>query len=121
MTQPTDDIKPLTDRFYTPEMAGSGQHGICVECGLGPTPEGHDGCLGTLDESIAMNACCGHGNARMAYIQYWDRSDIRGPAAIDEQRRMRLAMTPERAALNEEGLGAAAAMAKEAERQCSLT
>ena len=79
------------ERIYKPEDAGSGQRGVCVHCGKGATPEGHDGCLGTLDESIVMNACCGHGEARMAYIQYWDRSDIRGPAAIEEQRRLQAA------------------------------
>lgn len=55
---------------HTPEMSGSGQRGICVKCSLPPTPEGHDGCLGTLKGDI-MNACCGHGEERMAYIQYW--------------------------------------------------
>lgn len=39
----------------------------CGHCGLPNTPEGHDGCLGTLDG--AMNACCGHGNAAEAYVQ----------------------------------------------------
>lgn len=60
-------------------------------CGLQDTPEGHDGCLGTLPENIVMNACCGHGNRRMAYIQYWDRTVIEGPAAIEEQRRLKWA------------------------------
>lgn len=40
----------------------------CGHCGLHPTPEGHDGCLGTIPG--AMNACCGHGNVELAYIQY---------------------------------------------------
>lgn len=31
----------------------------CVSCGLPPTPEGHDACLGTLPGVTA--ACCGHG------------------------------------------------------------
>jgi hypothetical protein len=66
---------------YTSEMAGSGQFGICVKCKKGPTPEGHDGCLGTLPGPI-MNACCGHGNDSQAYIQYWGGSDIRGVEAI---------------------------------------
>tara|TARA_R100000322_G_scaffold52917_2_gene32857 strand:+ start:397 stop:654 length:258 start_codon:yes stop_codon:yes gene_type:complete len=74
--------------YYTPEMSGSGQFGICVKCGLPPTPEGHDGCLGTLPESVVMNACCGHGEDRMAYIQYWDKSDVRGTEAIKEQARL---------------------------------
>ena len=69
---------------YTPDMAGSGQFGICVHCGLGPTPEGHDGCLGTLPESIVMNACCGHGEDRMAYVQHWDGQCVRGRQALAE-------------------------------------
>lgn len=39
----------------------------CGECGLHDTPEGHDGCLGTL--ALARNACCGHGRIRDAYVQ----------------------------------------------------
>jgi len=35
---------------YTPDMAGSGQYGICAQCNLPPTDDGHDGCLGTLPE-----------------------------------------------------------------------
>lgn len=71
-----------SEPLYTPDMAGSGQFGICAKCGLPPTPEGHDGCLGTLDESIVMNACCGHGLDRQAYVQFWDRTDVRGDEAI---------------------------------------
>lgn len=70
---------------YRPEHAGSGQFGECVKCGKWPTEEGHDGCLGTIDESIVMNACCGHGNDNQAYVQYWDGSSIRGDAAIKLQ------------------------------------
>jgi hypothetical protein len=31
----------------------------CVSCGLFPTAEGHDPCLGTIPG--ATSACCGHG------------------------------------------------------------
>jgi hypothetical protein len=31
----------------------------CKHCGLPPTPEGYDGCLGYLPGVVA--ACCGHG------------------------------------------------------------
>ncbi len=41
---------------------------ICDHCGLPDTPEGHDACLGTIPG--AMNACCGHGDVKCAYIQY---------------------------------------------------
>lgn len=34
----------------------------CLACGLMPTPEGHDACLGTLPG--VSSACCGHGVER---------------------------------------------------------
>lgn len=41
----------------------------CGHCGLYNTPEGHDGCLGTLPN--VMNACCGHGGKHEgAYVQF---------------------------------------------------
>lgn len=52
----------------------------CGYCGRAQTPEGHDGCLGTLPD--AMNACCGHGIESEAYIQYWTGARIAGKAAM---------------------------------------
>ena len=69
--------------IHTPELSGSGQVNPCASCGLGPTIDGHDGCLGALDESIVMNACCGHGNKRYAYVQLWDSSCLRGDDAVN--------------------------------------
>lgn len=40
----------------------------CGHCGIDRTPEGHDGCIGTLEN--VMNACCGHGETKHAYIQF---------------------------------------------------
>jgi hypothetical protein len=40
----------------------------CGHCGLDSTPDGHDGCLGTLPG--VANACCGHGDPDAAYVQY---------------------------------------------------
>lgn len=40
----------------------------CGFCGRPNTVEGYDGCLGYIPG--AMNACCGHGTANEAYIQY---------------------------------------------------
>jgi len=74
-------------KYYTPELSGSGQIGICIHCKKGPTAEGHDGCLGTLPGPI-MNACCGHGSVNIAYIQYWNGSRIAGAEAIAEQQRL---------------------------------
>jgi len=51
----------------------------CGKCGLAPTKEGHDGCLGTLPG--LMNACCGHGRTSAAYIQFWTGRCVRGRAA----------------------------------------
>lgn len=53
----------------------------CGHCGLPDTDEGHDGCLGTLPD--VMNACCGHGVTKDAYIQYSDGSRIGGKKAMD--------------------------------------
>ena len=70
-------------KLYTPDLAGSGQFGVCAKCGFLPTEEGHDGCLGTLDENIVMNACCGHGLDRQAYVQYWNGEYVRGEIALE--------------------------------------
>lgn len=52
----------------------------CGHCGRHDTPEGHDGCLGTLPG--VMNACCGHGVNREAYVQYPSGFTIRGYLAL---------------------------------------
>lgn len=46
----------------------------CGHCGMDNTPEGHDACLGTLPG--VMNACCGHGDDRGAYVQFLDGFSI---------------------------------------------
>ncbi len=71
-------------KYYTPELSGSGQFGICVKCKKPPTHEGHDGCLGTLPGGNIMSACCGHGDDNFAYIQYYSRVIIRGKDAVLE-------------------------------------
>ncbi|GJM84307.1 hypothetical protein HMSSN139_68030 [Paenibacillus sp. HMSSN-139] len=48
----------------------------CGQCGMHQTKEGHDSCLGTLKG--VMNACCGHGHTRDAYVQLLDGTTIRG-------------------------------------------
>lgn len=45
--------------------------------------------LGTLDEKLVMNACCGHGLDRQAYVQFWDGGDVRGSEAIKFMEAMR--------------------------------
>lgn len=54
----------------------------CGHCGLNFTIEGHDGCVGALTDT--MNACCGHGDNSLAYIQHLDGSILRGIDAIKE-------------------------------------
>ena len=53
---------------------------ICGHCGLKRTSEGHDGCIGELNN--VMNACCGHGENKVAYVQFLDGSCIRGDKAL---------------------------------------
>ena len=53
----------------------------CGHCDRHVTPEGHDGCLGTLPG--VMNACCGHGVVADAYIQLSKYVVLRGPDAIE--------------------------------------
>ena len=60
----------------------------CGHCGMASTAEGHDGCLGTLPG--AMNACCGHGSAREAYVQFRGWS-LRGRLAVLVQAVLRAA------------------------------
>lgn len=51
----------------TGEPVSANPNRDCGHCGLANTPEGHDGCLGTLPG--VMNACCGHGTGE-AYVQF---------------------------------------------------
>ena len=59
---------------------------IEIECGIcGNKPikdgcEAYDACLGKLIG--LMNACCGHGDYRDAYIQFLDGESIHGNDAI---------------------------------------
>lgn len=69
-------------------MRGSGQSGVCIKCKKEPTEEGHDGCLGTLPSKNVMNACCGHGDGNLAYIQYFRGKIVTGKEAIFKQRRL---------------------------------
>lgn len=53
---------------------------ICGYCGVKRTHEGHDGCIGTLPN--IMNACCGHGENKCAYVQFLNKACIRGDVAL---------------------------------------
>ena len=55
---------------------------VCEVCDIESTPEGHDGCIGTLPN--VMNACCGHGGTHEGvYVQLSPEVTIRGQEAID--------------------------------------
>jgi hypothetical protein len=47
----------------------------CAACGLPPTPEGYDACIGHVPGAVA--ACCGHGIAD-PYVLWEDRSGAQG-------------------------------------------
>lgn len=62
------------------ETALTHERRSCGHCGRGRTPTGHDGCLGTLPG--VMNACCGHGERRKAYVQFRDGNRFNGEQAL---------------------------------------
>ncbi len=51
----------------------------CGHCNAANTPGGYDGCIGHLPG--VMNACCGHGDWKAAYIQFASGFIIRGAVA----------------------------------------
>lgn len=53
----------------------------CGHCDLSYTPQGHDGCLGTLEN--VLNACCGHGDVNEAYVQFTNGKSISAQEAHD--------------------------------------
>lgn len=53
----------------------------CGHCGQHNTPEGHDACLGELPG--VLNACCGHGEQSVAYVQFEGGGELRGRKALD--------------------------------------
>jgi hypothetical protein len=53
----------------------------CGHCGKENTPEGHDGCVGTLPG--VMNACCGHGAIGEAYVQFPNGRLMQKQEALD--------------------------------------
>ena len=55
----------------TKELTAGNERQWCGHCKKEDTPEGHDGCIGTLNPDIVMNACCGHEEPQLAYVQFW--------------------------------------------------
>lgn len=64
----------------TKELVSSNKDRDCGFCNCKQTKEGHDGCLGTL--KFAMNACCGHGSTREAFVQFSKVFRISGIFAV---------------------------------------
>lgn len=63
------------------KVADTHEERPCGICGKERTPEGHDGCVGTLPG--VMNACCGHGNLGEAYVQFPNGRLMQGQEALD--------------------------------------
>lgn len=53
----------------------------CGFCNLPNRDDGHDACIGELEG--VMNACCGHGDKRIAYIQYKDGLIVQKDQALN--------------------------------------
>ena len=80
-----ESVKSVTGWIYSDTKEPCSFVRECGFCGLNNTPEGHDGCIGTLPD--VMNACCGHGRAGEAYVQFWDGSRLAGQEALTHIRR----------------------------------
>ena len=48
----------------------------CGSCDDKDREDGHDACIGELKG--LMNACCGHGQQRTAYVQFLDGTGVHG-------------------------------------------
>jgi hypothetical protein len=53
----------------------------CGHCGRPNRADGHDACLGELPG--VLNACCGHGVAAEAFVQYEDGRQLQGWKAVE--------------------------------------
>jgi len=67
-------------RYQDNHQPTVGNERNCGECGKARTPQGHDGCLGTLPG--VRNACCGHGHQAEAYVQFASGRELRGQEAL---------------------------------------
>lgn len=67
--------------YYSDDKSPAFVRRPCGHCGKKDTKEGYDGCIGKLKE--VMNACCGHGEVKEAYVQFNDTTRILGQEALD--------------------------------------
>lgn len=59
----------------------------CGKCRQPNRADGHDACIGKLPG--VMNACCGHGETAVAYVQYSDGSRISEEEALKKMADMK--------------------------------
>lgn len=72
--------KYLGEWIYTDTKTPCTSVRECGFCSKPNTPEGHDGCIGTLLN--VANACCGHGVEKEAYVQFEEGTRIGGHDAV---------------------------------------
>ena len=65
--------------YKTDQTPTAGSDRNCGFCQKPRTPEGHDGCAGTLPG--VKNACCGHGDPDEAYVQFENGTELRDAEA----------------------------------------
>ena len=66
--------------FDTGQLVANNSNRRCAYCTQPNRDDGDDACLGHLKG--IMNACCGHGLLRHAYVQFLDSSTVRGEDAV---------------------------------------
>ena len=62
------------------EITAGQQPRPCGRCGNHRTREGHDHCLGAIPGVV--NACCGHGEDALAYVQTNSGASLKGRKAV---------------------------------------
>lgn len=78
----------MNHKLHRASTTTTGQVLRCAHCKLNPIDDGdeiYDGCIGKLEGDV-MNACCGHGEVNMAYIQSTDGECVRGQIAIQQMK-----------------------------------
>lgn len=67
----------MADTTSTDMTRGRVNPSECSHCSLPARSDGADQCIGWLPGPI-MNACCGHGKGRWAYVQFSPRLRVSG-------------------------------------------
>ena len=77
------DIRYIDDVWVYADTGGAVQEcpdRPCGACKRSNRGDGHDACIGEL--AGVMNACCGHGSERDAYVQFVDGRRVEGLDAL---------------------------------------